>query len=389
MFDHGTLSALAFPSDLRPRTPDSQGFQKPVPISVPAQESAQAAKPLSTFLPLSSIGRWAPKFDMNDELARLLDGTRVSPRVRCYLSPAWRFEQMEADSWKRSGHEYAGLAHRSIAEIIVKALYDLEGSLDQLHPQLSNSARADFWRSWQIDDHLARFCSMVARSGEAEALARESFCVVNEVNQARNWVYLQLELYATDLRATSPSVPAAEPSREEPSPQVLDKVVHSPSIQTIVDQTTIAPISDSPTPEPELAVTPKTPGDPGQPLSADARSGQSIRSRRHGFIAAMPRHEAIAKIVERHAPNWRTDCGAWRKDSILDSICADLDADKISIIDNWKVGKTASLKGQKLRDWCDALDICGKKLVADQIRTSLSAVLKIELNKQISGEPNQ
>ena len=46
MLDHGILSAAAFPSDLSPSTPDSQGFQKPVPISLPTEESGPAGKPL-------------------------------------------------------------------------------------------------------------------------------------------------------------------------------------------------------------------------------------------------------------------------------------------------------------------------------------------------------
>src|SRR6266542_1275583 len=157
-YDHGTLSARNFHSDLMIRTPDSQGFQKPVPISVPAKGSGRAGKTLSAFLPLSAIGRWIPKYDMNDELSRVLDGTRLSPVVRCCLDRKWRFDDIEADSWKRRGHEYAGMNNKSIAEIIVKALYDLDVSLHKFHPSLSNSARAEFWRSWQVDNHIAQFC---------------------------------------------------------------------------------------------------------------------------------------------------------------------------------------------------------------------------------------
>lgn len=204
MYDHGKLSALAFPSELMPRTPDNQGFQKPVPISMPAEESGPAAKSLSAFLPLSSIGRWIPKFDLNNELSRALDGNRLSPAIRCYLGRGWRFDEIEADTWKRCGHEYAGLAHKSIGEIIVKALYDLDISLGRFHPKLSNYARADFWRSWQVDDHIARFCGMLAQSEEAAALAREG--IWDETNRAREWVSLQLELYAAELKDTSRSV---------------------------------------------------------------------------------------------------------------------------------------------------------------------------------------
>jgi len=216
MYDHGILSALAFPSHLEPRTPDSQGFQKPVPISLPVEESGPAGKPLTEFLPLSAIGRWIPKFDMNDELSRVLDGTRLSPAVRCCLDRKWSFDDIEADSWKRRGHEYAGMDNKSIAEIIVKALYDLDVSLDKFHPKLSNSARSDFWRSWQVDNHIAQFCDTLATSDEAKALAREPAWVTNETRRARAWAYLQLELYAAELKAVSTWIACkAEPKSQD------------------------------------------------------------------------------------------------------------------------------------------------------------------------------
>jgi len=120
-------------------------------------------------------------------------------------------------------------------------------------------------------------------------------------------------------------------------------------------------------------------------LEIPARATRAVNLRRHGFDAAMDRHTVIVEIVERHAPNWRTDSRAYCKDSIVESICTDLDTAEIAIIDNWRLGKTRSLDGSRLKNWCDALDIGSKKLVTDQIRTSLNAVRKMEVNQQETG----
>jgi len=98
--------------------------------------------------------------------------------------------------------------------------------------------------------------------------------------------------------------------------------------------------------------------------------------RRHGFKADMALHERIASFVDRHAPRWRTGLVTFRKGNTLRKICMDLDQAEIDIPAPWKRGTTRSLRGVKIKNWTDALQLGSSKLVADQIRTSLNKVGK-------------
>lgn len=107
-------------------------------------------------------------------------------------------------------------------------------------------------------------------------------------------------------------------------------------------------------------------------------------ARRHGFEANMDRHKAIAEIVTRHAPTWRQGSNEWKRRDVLPSICTDLDnaasldeAGLYEIPEPWREGgKTAALGGARANGWSDALQLGSRKLVTDQINTSLKMVLK-------------
>jgi hypothetical protein len=103
--------------------------------------------------------------------------------------------------------------------------------------------------------------------------------------------------------------------------------------------------------------------------------------RRTGFEPAMDLHRRIVATVERHAPKWRTS-HQWRDVVTLKRICADLDKDEIEVPERWRKGETEALDRAPTNKWVEALDIAktGKKLVADQIRTSIKAVRKQDLN---------
>lgn len=103
------------------------------------------------------------------------------------------------------------------------------------------------------------------------------------------------------------------------------------------------------------------------------------RSRRHGFEPAMGLHCLIVAIVERHAPHWRTS-GNWRDANTLKKICTDLDRDEVAVPGRWVRGETQALGGARTTRWLEASEIAttGKKLVADQIRTSIEAVRKAQ-----------
>ena len=104
--------------------------------------------------------------------------------------------------------------------------------------------------------------------------------------------------------------------------------------------------------------------------------GNAARGRQHGFKADTDRHNTVADIVgQRYAP-WRSGSTGWRKDSVLKSICADLDRHEIAIPETWRTGKTKSLKDVRVTGWGDALDLGYKKLITDHIRYSLGMALK-------------
>jgi hypothetical protein len=117
-------------------------------------------------------------------------------------------------------------------------------------------------------------------------------------------------------------------------------------------------------------------GDPSEKVGAkDERP-----ARRHGFEPDMDRHQKIAAVVERHAPGWRMDSGVYRKQAALEKICLDLDAAEVDIPKSWKSGGTPALNGLKVRNWEEALELGTRKLVADQLRTSLNKI-QITVNK--------
>ena len=124
---------------------------------------------------------------------------------------------------------------------------------------------------------------------------------------------------------------------------------------------------------------------PAQPRNAaDVASNEPNRAGRHrgGFAADTEKHKAIAKIVEKRDPSWRTS-NSWRSRHTVQDICADLDAARqdsafFEIPDRWKNGKTGALKTAKATGWTDTLNLAGKKLVADQISSSLKAIRRIE-----------
>jgi hypothetical protein len=108
-------------------------------------------------------------------------------------------------------------------------------------------------------------------------------------------------------------------------------------------------------------------------------------ARRHGFEADMDRHNAIAEIVSRHAPNWRENPASWKKAEVLKSICVDLDtatsSDQSGLYEvpgSWSTGKPESLRGAPARSWSEALKLAPRKLISDQIGSSLTKVRRKE-----------
>src|SRR5260370_42410036 len=100
--------------------------------------------------------------NLREEIERATDCR--SGDVTRYLDEDWQFTEIEADARRRVGHEYSGRRHGSIGEIVIRAIHDLEAALQRVHPNASCAALADFWCSWQVQRHIADFCTRLAES---------------------------------------------------------------------------------------------------------------------------------------------------------------------------------------------------------------------------------
>lgn len=126
------------------------------------------------FYPLSELGP-IPSDDIDQIIRRAFNGNCAD--YTCLLNPNWQFEEIERRARMSVGYEFEGRKHASVAEIILKALYDLERSVGLLHPDASADAMAKFWTSWNFQRHLAEFAYVVQCSSLSKALARNPVVV--------------------------------------------------------------------------------------------------------------------------------------------------------------------------------------------------------------------
>ena len=148
-------------------------------------------------LRLDSVADVMPAQSVKDEIERSL--TERLGDYACYLDDDWRFGEIDVDAWKRPGHEYAIKRYRGIGEIVVEAVYDVEKAFEKLHPDAPCAMVAAFWRSWQVQRHVANFCAELAESGTALILAGSGRNAKNQANFARVHVYRQLAAFAQEL----------------------------------------------------------------------------------------------------------------------------------------------------------------------------------------------
>jgi pyrimidine deaminase RibD-like protein len=209
----GELHPLAYPTAFRRIRNRDQGWDDPVPIRRWADYSGAGCKRrLRDFLPIDAVGP-LPAFNFDEELERALDGRFGD--YTCYLDEDWGFNGIEADAWRRVGHEYSGRRHAGIGEIVVRAVHDLEGALERSHPAVPSAAVGDFWRSWQVQLHIADFCARLADSETARLLAGTGSDAADQAERARVHVYRQLAAFAHEL--LEGVTPALKPSAVTPA----------------------------------------------------------------------------------------------------------------------------------------------------------------------------
>ena len=195
--EKGDLDPLAYPLYLRKILNRDQAWQDPVPVSRASDYSGpKCNRTLQAFLPLDAVGAMTA-LSVDEIIDRALEGR--SEDYMCYLDTDWQFEAIEADAWRRVGHEYSGRRHGSIGEIVVKAIYDVEAAFHKLHPNAACRALAAFWRSWQLQQHIAEFCARLGESETARLLAGSALDAPDQAERARLHMYRQLAVFGHEL----------------------------------------------------------------------------------------------------------------------------------------------------------------------------------------------
>ena len=199
----GELHPSAYPFHLKPIRNKGQGWENPVPVCRSTDDAGLECKRMLTdFLPADRVGAM-PAFNFANEVDRIFEGR--SADYTCCLDHDWRFDEIEADAWKRGGHEYDGKPYERIGEIVVGAVHDLEAALHRFHPNAGCIAVANFWRSWQVQRHLATFCLKLRESATAAALAGSYGAAVAEAESARIFSNRQLAVFAHSLGDVIPT----------------------------------------------------------------------------------------------------------------------------------------------------------------------------------------
>jgi hypothetical protein len=205
---HIESGEIDVPADLhlQPILNQDQEWQDRVPVCSASDYSGpKCNRILRDFLPADAVGAM-PALNVDEEIDRTLQGR--SGDYTCYLDQDWRFDEIEADARRRVGHEYGGRRHGSIGEIVVKGVHDVEAAFQKFHSNASCSAVADFWRSRQVQQHIADFCARLGESSTARTLAGNHLDAAEEAERARVHIYRQLAAFAheaLDGEVASPS----------------------------------------------------------------------------------------------------------------------------------------------------------------------------------------
>jgi hypothetical protein len=157
----------------------------------------KCARSFREFLPASEIVPVESQ-DLTAMINRVFQGNW--PDYTCLLAEEWRFDEIERDAMKRVGHEFEGRKHGSIAEIVLKSLYDFEDSLSRFHAYASCVAIAQFWTSWNLQRHLAEFTERLKESPTALSLSNEPR---SGTRAAREHLNVQLAVYAHQIVSVS------------------------------------------------------------------------------------------------------------------------------------------------------------------------------------------
>lgn len=188
----GELNPLNFPPHLRRIRNREQGWGDPVPVRG-ILSGPRCDRLLRDFYPLGDLVPMKPP-NMDGIIRRVFDGN--VPDYTCLLAENWKFDEIAREASMHVGYEFEGRKHGSIAEIILKALYDLERSLLAFHATVSADSVALFWTSWNFQRHLAEFSERVYKSPISYSLSDDPH---REARAACLQMNVQLAVYAHEI----------------------------------------------------------------------------------------------------------------------------------------------------------------------------------------------
>lgn len=226
----GEIHKLNFPQYLIRGKNKDHDWEGPVEVKPPPTGSPCPAL-FSAFLPPESLGVVREE-SIDSILERVFAGR--SPRFTCLLADDWNFASIEEDSRQRAGHEFAGRRYASIAEIVLKGIYDLQNSLRRFHPQISCAGVADFFRSWQLWKHIAEFSRYVGESKTAELLAHDSWKARREAAAARDFLFVQFLAFAHEINPLPPKRSPVVGTSGRSRPELRDSYLGSFSNEIII-----------------------------------------------------------------------------------------------------------------------------------------------------------
>jgi hypothetical protein len=222
----GEISFLDIPLRFHRRLRRDQGWLNPIPVMEVSGSQRSREQSFREFLPLTELGLVSRKtFD------EAIDEVFISatPEFSCYLGESWRFEDIVADLRWRSGHKPNGLKHASVVEIIVKAIYDVDDSMRELHPGISPVDCAEFFASWQVWRYAAEISTRTGKSAVAESVAGDRYRAMDQAGAVPEFLYERFAVFSETLKRTAKKHPADSSTRENVPIKALTEIPTTPT----------------------------------------------------------------------------------------------------------------------------------------------------------------
>jgi hypothetical protein len=187
-------NSLSEPGSLVTVSAHNERWCPPIPIrnlrEYPQASPANAS--ITAFLPVTI--KELPESPSLDDKMEAFFGDR-SAEIVCFLGEDWQFELVAVSPRVAAG--LCGLVEQEGSwGVTLQFTSELENGLNELFPDLSLAAVADFWRSWQVHKQLADFCYVLGRSKTAINLAGHTETAERSAQKAWDFTSIQIAAFA-------------------------------------------------------------------------------------------------------------------------------------------------------------------------------------------------